>query len=532
MHIQTCWQCGAKNQIDEGEAGRGRPVLCSECGAELPTAGAPSAERPWPSAGRSSSGALARRLAGLSFSHVLMTANVAVFIAMISTGVHPLDPTTEDIYRWGADFGPASLGAEPWRLLTSMFLHIGIIHLALNMYVLSSIGPLTEGLFGRAGFLALYLLSGVGGNLFSAVWSPGVVSAGASGAVFGLFGGMLGLLLTQRGSFPADFVRHNLTSILGFLAFNVIYGASQPGINNAAHMGGLATGFVFVAALRPDTSGARRWGARQLAGLAAVVMALCLLAYGARRVVDNSREARYRAIKFSPAKVTISPGKEVYFRDGAGPEEAQRLAQALREEESFKEGGEIFVILSKDSRGFVLSLYESPEDLTDPKELKRWEVEATDLSAEVFGGQPLTIRLCDESFVPRKTVDSGSKITLGPNKEIYYRGDVTGEEAGALAELLRQLKFGEGAEGAYVELSKTAEGYAVLFLMKEGTWDDADDVAWFARLAARLSAEAFDGRHVAVQLCDEQFEVRKTVTSEAGGGEGPRAEKRSGGAEQ
>ena len=113
---------------------------------------------------------------------------MAVFIATAVAGVSVIDPSGEALLRWGADFGPRTLSGEPWRLLTSTFLHFGIIHLALNMWCLWALGTLAEPLFGWAAFLLLYLLSGLGGSVLSMLVHPMVVSAGASGAVFEMSG--------------------------------------------------------------------------------------------------------------------------------------------------------------------------------------------------------------------------------------------------------------------------------------------------------------------------------------------------------
>src|SRR6202011_2677222 len=110
------------------------------------------------------------------------------FVAMVATGVHWLSPTTADLIKWGADYGPRTTAGEWWRLGSSMFLHLGIIHIAFNMVVLWDIGRFTERLLGNAGFLIVYVLSGLFGSLASVLINPHIPSAGASGAVFGLYG--------------------------------------------------------------------------------------------------------------------------------------------------------------------------------------------------------------------------------------------------------------------------------------------------------------------------------------------------------
>ena len=522
MYVQTCWQCAAKNEVSEEAAGR---QVCAECGAELPVAGAPAADEPRPAPSKRRA-ALARELSGVPVSYLLIAANALFFALMVARGVSPLEPTTESIYAWGADFGPATLGREPWRLLTSVFMHIGVIHLALNMDVLSDVGPLAGWLYGKGGFLALYLLSGVGGSLASIIWNPSVVSAGASGAVFGLFGGLLGLLLTQRDSFNADFAQQHLTRIVGFLAINVFYGMAQPAINNAAHMGGLATGFLLAAAVRPDLSARRRWGARQLAGVLAVLASLGGAWLAAGRRVEASPDARLESLRYSAPRVEVQPGKEVLYVRGATADEARALGRGLAEKGLFNGAGEVTILMARGEEGLEISFLVRPEALAEPGALKGWEVTATDISADVFDRQPVAVHLCDSYFDPLKTVLSGSKLEIGPNQKLYFERGVTEAEAGAVARALRKRNYGEGAEGAYVGLSKSPEGYEVLFLLKEGVWDDPENVGWFERLASELSAEALDGSPVTIHLCDKDFAPKKTVRSRgrAAAGGGPRTD--------
>jgi rhomboid protease GluP len=175
----------------------------------------------------------------------LLGLNVLVFLVMVMKGVHPLEPTTDSLMRWGANFGPKTItDGEWWRLITSMFLHIGVIHIAFNMFVLWQAGGFIERLLGNAGFLIIYMVSGLGGALLSVAWHPYVVSAGASGAIFGLYGALLGYLVLRRDSIPAEVLSPLMKSALIFLGYNLVYGLAQTGTDVADHIGGLATGFV------------------------------------------------------------------------------------------------------------------------------------------------------------------------------------------------------------------------------------------------------------------------------------------------
>ena len=175
-------------------------------------------------------------------TRLLVGANVLVFVVMVLSGVNPLMPRVDQLVAWGANFGPLTQDGQAWRLVTCMFLHVGLIHLLFNMWVLWQIGALVERLLGNVGLFVAYMISGVGGSLVSLYWHPNVVSAGASGAVFGMFGALLGFLVFSRHSIPLQALRSLAQSSIMFVVFNVAFGLAVPGIDMAAHLGGLATG--------------------------------------------------------------------------------------------------------------------------------------------------------------------------------------------------------------------------------------------------------------------------------------------------
>lgn len=178
-------------------------------------------------------------------TYTIIAANVAVWIAGVATGVSAISPSVDSLILWGADYGPRTIAAhEWWRLVSNTFLHIGALHLAMNMIVLFSIGRFVERLVGQAGFAVLYLAAGVAGSLVSVAHNPYVVAAGASGAVFGLYGGLLGFLLRARGTIPREVLTQLQKSAFLFLFYNLVYGLGQQGIDVSAHLGGLAGGFL------------------------------------------------------------------------------------------------------------------------------------------------------------------------------------------------------------------------------------------------------------------------------------------------
>jgi rhomboid protease GluP len=162
---------------------------------------------------------------------------------------------------------------EAWRLVSSVFLHSGVVHLGFNMLSLYFLGSFVEEAFGRSRFLALYLLSGVSGGLaylyFGGFNAPAV---GASGAIFGLLGGVLGYAL-RRGTF--SWQNPLIRQLLILLALNLYLGFSIPNISNTAHLGGLAGGFAFGWLVAPTVYSRKRL--RAISPIAVVVGAEVLI---------------------------------------------------------------------------------------------------------------------------------------------------------------------------------------------------------------------------------------------------------------
>lgn len=177
---------------------------------------------------------------GYFVSPILMALNIAAFVVMVLNGVHLMNPTTNSLIFWGANLKELSLGGEPWRLITSTFLHGGIIHLLFNMYALAMIGSFLEPMIGRLRFTAAYFFAGLFASIAS-IWNNDmVVSVGASGAIFGMFGLFFVLLLTDL--IPQQIRKKLISNIGGLLLINIAYGMMNPQIDNAAHIGGLISG--------------------------------------------------------------------------------------------------------------------------------------------------------------------------------------------------------------------------------------------------------------------------------------------------
>ncbi len=185
---------------------------------------------------------------GYFVTPLLLNLNILVFIVMVASGVNIMEPTTDSLIRWGANYSPATLGGQWWRLITNFFLHIGVIHLLLNMYALMYIGFLLEPYLGKMRFFTAYMLAGIVASLASVWWHDITVSAGASGAIFGMYGVFLAMLTTnliERSS-----RKPLLVSIAIFVGYNLLSGL-KGGIDNSAHIGGLICGAVIGYAFIP-----------------------------------------------------------------------------------------------------------------------------------------------------------------------------------------------------------------------------------------------------------------------------------------
>lgn len=188
---------------------------------------------------------------GYFVTPLLLLSNMLIFAFMIAMGVDFFEPTGKEIYEWGANFGPAISGGEWWRLLSAVFIHIGIIHLLSNMMALGFIGFVLEPILGKGKFLAAYLISGIAGSLFSIFNHPETISAGASGAIFGMYGVLLAVLTTKLGKGKVNEVALPIMSL--YILYQLALGMKE-GIDNAAHIGGLiagiATGYAVYLSLR------------------------------------------------------------------------------------------------------------------------------------------------------------------------------------------------------------------------------------------------------------------------------------------
>src|ERR1700726_2645656 len=183
-----------------------------------------------------------RRESSIGVTQVILGINVAVFLGMALSSSTVMDFPVRELVTWGANVGALSFSGEWWRLLTSVFVHGGLLHIAFNMWCLWNLGALCESLYGRWTYVAIYLICGVGASLASAAWHPYTPSVGASGAIFGLAGALIAAFKLGEFSVPRSALSGTLRSLGAFVVYNLLFGFAIPGIDNTAHIGGLITG--------------------------------------------------------------------------------------------------------------------------------------------------------------------------------------------------------------------------------------------------------------------------------------------------
>ena len=164
------------------------------------------------------------------------------FIMFLITG---MGNDTGGLIEYGANLDVLVKNGEYYRLLTSMFLHSGLLHLFFNMYALYIIGPQVESFFGKTKYLIIYLLSGISGSLLSVAFNVNTVSVGASGAIFGLFGALLYFGYNYRG-YLGNVIK---SQILPVVIINLIFGFISTGVDVAGHIGGLIGGIIVSSVL-------------------------------------------------------------------------------------------------------------------------------------------------------------------------------------------------------------------------------------------------------------------------------------------
>ena len=387
----------------------------------------------------------------------LVLANIALFVvAGLNYGADFWQGATMTPFiEFWASNGAATTGDEWWRLLTSMFMHYGVLHLLMNMWALAKAGELLERLMGRSIYLVTYLVSGLGGGLASIYWyGDKVWSAGASGAIFGVYGATLGVLLRLHGEFKMRVLRPLLNSTLLFVAYNLMQGMQHTGIDNADHVGGMLTGFVLglVTALPLDLADrAKKHRSRLAAGLAASVAIVGLgvaitprfdYRPGEEIAFDKTakpilEEIKTRAVEFKAAadRLDRSRGKDVIRQQG----------------EAFRQQADNFIAYCQRSETTLQALVVTPGLRTDQRRKKLLAA----LDTEISNGR-LAEKVAEEQVAFNQlSVEFDTALShLTAHLIEAEKGKDQGRQLGDLAGQLVRPFFAEW-EGKFRELTLT-----------------------------------------------------------------------------
>jgi rhomboid protease GluP len=267
-------------------------------GATYPTGQPVTAPQQLP--GRRQSSFQIERFLRAPATYLLLAVNIAVFLWMVLHGVNLQTPSEYALIRYGANNAEFVLAGQWWRILTAMFVHVGLVHLLTNMWCLWNLGLLGEPLLGFFGMISVYLLTGAAGNLLSVATDVvsrnyGVVGAGASGAVFGIAGILIVLLSNRklaeprngRGGVPLAELHALRRSVINFAGINLLIGLGSSAfqnylpihIDNRAHLGGFLSGLLLgVPLLSAMTLGRQRYLERQRVVFGVAALALVMVA--------------------------------------------------------------------------------------------------------------------------------------------------------------------------------------------------------------------------------------------------------------
>jgi rhomboid protease GluP len=302
---------------------------------------------------------------------LLMLANIGLYLWQIAHGVDAMSPDLDMLTDWGANIGALTLTGDPWRLLSSMFLHIGAMHLLLNMVSLLFMGSIVELNFGRLNFLILYLITGLGGSLASALYhampasTNGLaaflpfarpvltltVSAGASGAVMGLAAAAIALRVVDAGMGRETVHPFKGKEIFLLVVINIIYGWQTEGTDNACHVGGLVTGLVLGLILAASIN-------RGLAQRLAIQVVVAVAALGGIWYGVNSRQSDADLMdireQLSAQQKRDALNAEIQAQRAAAEAEAVRdaTAQPAAVDEAQAQG--VFIPVSDSASQFLL----------------------------------------------------------------------------------------------------------------------------------------------------------------------------------
>ncbi len=348
-------------------------------------------------------------LGGVPATYFLIGINLAVLGFAYYRGAAVFEPTSALLVKWGANYGPRTFNGEYWRLVTSLFIQFGPVwFVALNLYVLWTIGKDVERIVGSFRFLCIYLFAGVGGNLGKLVWNPAGYSVGGVGGIMGIIGALGAYFVCNRRWIPAQAMKAQLMNLMYCILLNLALNATISG-NVSGILGGLLigtlAGFAFVKVL----PGENYWKVRQTLGVILLALALSL---GFR-----AAEAGYA----SPV-AALSPKDEV--RDEITVDKAQiqyssdyTLETVQRFGKEFEKAGYSqypWTVLLRKTNGKIAIGLIVKEGVWDKKDMvEELEGVCRRMAIKVFEGKNVELQLFNKSLELKKTIEVKPKMEPG-----------------------------------------------------------------------------------------------------------------------
>jgi rhomboid protease GluP len=424
-------------------------------------------------------------------TQVIFGANVAVFIAMtLSIGGTMLSgPPGQALVDFGANYGPLTVNGQWWRLLTCLFVHGGLLHIAFNMWCLWDLGRLAESVYGHWTFAILYFLCGLSASIGSVIWRPEVLSVGASGAIFGIAGALISSFYLGEFSLPRTAISGMLRSVVMFVGYNLVFGAIIAHTDNAAHVGGLVMGLILGALI-----------AKVAPAHDAIVQRIAVLVFGAVLVAGGGLW-----LARSRAHYLVQQGSGLARLNAGDPDAAIRELQKSAKQQPD----------SVATHGALAEAYFAKRDFDNAAaEMKR--VLALDPHNETAQFELGRIYLAQKQPAKAEAIFQ-QLLKANPNSANGHAGmaqvlTVTRNYAEALAEYKRVSEIDSVYPGVYYRigvleatLDQPDEAIAALLKQRE-TWDDPGNETALAEVyeARGMKNEAAEARTKAEELSGQK----------------------------
>lgn len=346
----------------------------------------------------------------------LIALNVLIWAASVVQGASLINTPPETLLGWGGNATSEFQKGEWWRLLTAMFLHSGLMNVIMNMVGLAVVGITVERIYGCRQYILIFLGTGLIGNALSLHFSAQhAVSVGASGAVFGIMGALLVGMYQHRTQLPKTLGKSNLISLGFFIVYCLTRGFAQPGIDNAAHIGGLLAG-CFLAYILPEQFDREHYvknlTSRTIVGLAMVVAAISALAITAPHAVVDQK----RVIEGQAAFVHAMTGFQKAMK--ALQEEQQNVTSGkITERESDERSRTVFAPMLRQVIQNLSLAYLPPSDprtpvLKDSKRLSMLLLEALEMKSNYKEGsdKPVPANPARMAAIEAETTEVGQLL--------------------------------------------------------------------------------------------------------------------------